>query len=275
MSIAERQAAIDLLNAQGVRVMHIDEGYVIGVWSDLDGPEIRAALEALEMHTLPLRYLDGPGIEAKYKVRVVEGEPVPPAVRTAMEAAAQPWLVRELLLGGNWHFTAPENNAGALPGSLGVVITGKTPPGFYVDNGVGPAPVDHRKPRAIDPETGIRPISAWGSECGRGIKEDKPHAAPIERETAVEDESIAEGYGDLEWKTAKSGSLYARTRDKYVMIVYQRERKGKPYWGWLVKVDGQEEPADGASNCNNEAEAKRSAWEALEGLRNELPFDAI
>jgi len=48
-----------LLNRTGVRIMRIDAVTTIGVWSDLDGPEIRAALRTLGHGLLPVRYLEG------------------------------------------------------------------------------------------------------------------------------------------------------------------------------------------------------------------------
>ena len=42
---------------------------MIGIWSDLDGPEIRAALQEVG-------YLDGPGIPPPYSTRRVAGEAV-------------------------------------------------------------------------------------------------------------------------------------------------------------------------------------------------------
>src|ERR1035438_4073764 len=40
---SEVDRACQILNAEGVRIMRLDGRFVIGVWSDLDGPEIRAA----------------------------------------------------------------------------------------------------------------------------------------------------------------------------------------------------------------------------------------
>ena len=62
-----------LLNGTGVRIMRLDGRYTIGVWSDLDRPEIRAALRTVGMDQLPLRYLDGPGFPMRYKSRSVQG----------------------------------------------------------------------------------------------------------------------------------------------------------------------------------------------------------
>jgi len=46
------EAASAVFNRRGVRIMRIDGGAVIGIWSDLDGPEIREALQVVEV-TLP------------------------------------------------------------------------------------------------------------------------------------------------------------------------------------------------------------------------------
>ena len=90
--------ASDLLNRRGVRIMPLADGLTIGVWSDLDGPEIRAALRVLEMDQRPVRYLDGAGIPIRYKTRRVAGEAVPLNVLAEMEAKPeQPWLVRDRL----------------------------------------------------------------------------------------------------------------------------------------------------------------------------------
>lgn len=96
---AELARASGVLNRSGVRIMAIEGGATIGVWSDLDGPEVRAALRAFASDGLPLRYLDGAGVPMRYKVRRVEGEPVPMNVLVAMERhAAEPWKVRDRML---------------------------------------------------------------------------------------------------------------------------------------------------------------------------------
>jgi hypothetical protein len=74
-----------VLNRAGVRIMALEGGATIGMWSDLDGPEVRAALRTFGPERLPLRYLDGAGVPARYKVRRVEGEPVPMNVLAEME----------------------------------------------------------------------------------------------------------------------------------------------------------------------------------------------
>ena len=88
-----------VLNRAGVRIMALEGGATIGVWSDLDGPEVRAALRAFGSDRLPLRYLDGAGVPMRYKVRRVEGEPVPMNVLAKLERhPAEPWNVRDRML---------------------------------------------------------------------------------------------------------------------------------------------------------------------------------
>ena len=82
---AELALASAVLNRGGVRIMTLESGTTIGIWSDLDGPEIRAALRTLGMDQLPVRYLDGPGIPMRYQVRRVKGEPVPKTLLADME----------------------------------------------------------------------------------------------------------------------------------------------------------------------------------------------
>ena len=67
------QASLDVLNRAGVRIMKLADATSIGVWSDLDGPEIRCALRTLEMDGLPVRHLEGDGIPSKYKYRKIDG----------------------------------------------------------------------------------------------------------------------------------------------------------------------------------------------------------
>jgi len=66
---AQLGRASAILNRAGVRIMALESGATIGVWSDLDSPEIRAALRALGMGALPVRHLDDEGIPARYKAR--------------------------------------------------------------------------------------------------------------------------------------------------------------------------------------------------------------
>jgi hypothetical protein len=96
---AELACASGVLNRAGVRIMALEGGATIGVWSDWDGPEVRAALRAFGSHRLPLRYLDGAGIPMRYKSRRVEGEPVPMNVLNEMgRHPADPWKIRDRML---------------------------------------------------------------------------------------------------------------------------------------------------------------------------------
>lgn len=96
---AELAQACSVLNRAGVRLMEVDGVTTVGIWSDLDGPEIRKALRAFGSHQLPVRYLDRAGIPARYKLRRVEGEPVPIDVLAEMERHPdEPWKVRDRML---------------------------------------------------------------------------------------------------------------------------------------------------------------------------------
>jgi hypothetical protein len=80
--------------------MEIDGVFTVGVWSDLDSAEFRAALKVFGSDNAPIRYLDGPGVPVRYVTeRRVGGQPVPPDVRAAMERApVEPWAVRDRML---------------------------------------------------------------------------------------------------------------------------------------------------------------------------------
>ena len=87
-----------VLNEAEVHKFVVSGAVIIGIWSDLDSPEIRAALRALDADRLPVRYLDGAGVPMQYKVRRVEGEPVSISVLAEMEQRpADPWMVRDRL----------------------------------------------------------------------------------------------------------------------------------------------------------------------------------
>jgi hypothetical protein len=95
----EPARASDVLNRASVRIMALEGGATIGVWSDLDGPEVRAALRTFGLDRLPVRYLDGAGVPMRYKMRRVIGEPVPKNVLAEMERhPAEPWKVRDRML---------------------------------------------------------------------------------------------------------------------------------------------------------------------------------
>ena len=89
-----------VLDANGVRLLVLDGVLTVGLWSDLDGPHIRAALARFGSGQLPVRYLDGPGIPDRYKGRVPKGQPVPLDVVEAMSNAGDewPWVVRDRML---------------------------------------------------------------------------------------------------------------------------------------------------------------------------------
>ena len=88
-----------VLNRAGVRIMQLDGVTTIGIWSDLDGPEVRKALRVYGSDRLPIRYLEGAAIPMRYKLRRVEGEPVPRNVLLEMERTPQePWKVRDRML---------------------------------------------------------------------------------------------------------------------------------------------------------------------------------
>lgn len=92
-----------ILKANGVRLLQLDGVTTIGLWSDLDGPHIRAALKVFHPEETPVRYLDGPGIPMRYKARKVAGEPVPLDVVAAMTKSEEPWTVRDQMLQAiNW-----------------------------------------------------------------------------------------------------------------------------------------------------------------------------
>lgn len=96
---AELALASAVLNRAGVRIMALEGGATVGVWSDLDGPEVRAALRTSGSGGMPVRYLDGAGVPARFKARHVDGEPVPINVLAAMEQhQAEPWKVRDRML---------------------------------------------------------------------------------------------------------------------------------------------------------------------------------
>jgi hypothetical protein len=94
------KCALSLLNSIGARIVVFAAGYeATGIWSDLDGPEVRSAIRTLGRGDLPVLYLDSPGCPDHYKVRRVPGETIPLSILTAMEAAAsEPWRVRDELL---------------------------------------------------------------------------------------------------------------------------------------------------------------------------------
>src|SRR5262249_8740090 len=106
---AELARASAVLNRAGVRIVALEGGATIGLWSDLDGPEIRAALRTFGSDRLPLRYLDGASVPVRYKVRRVAGEPVPMNVVADMERRQ-----RDLMEASDLMHTTTPCNAGPM-----------------------------------------------------------------------------------------------------------------------------------------------------------------
>jgi hypothetical protein len=87
-----------VLARAGIRLMRIDGVDYAGIWSDLDRPEVRAALRTYGKGRLQVRYLDG-NVPMRYKLRRVLGEPVPANVLAAMEQEpSEPWVIRDRML---------------------------------------------------------------------------------------------------------------------------------------------------------------------------------
>lgn len=85
------QATIDqatrILCRTGVRLIRLGGVSTVGLWSDLDGPIVRRALQVLGLGGLPVRFLDGDGIPPRYRLRRVPGEPVSLSRLREMEQA--------------------------------------------------------------------------------------------------------------------------------------------------------------------------------------------
>jgi hypothetical protein len=65
----EEAKAVRLLNLAGLRIIRNGQGLKIGVWQDLDGPELRAALRVAGLHVHPVVYLESAEAPIRYKVR--------------------------------------------------------------------------------------------------------------------------------------------------------------------------------------------------------------
>jgi hypothetical protein len=67
-----------VLARAGVRLMELETGFTIGIWSDLDSADLRAAIGNFHPDgPPPIRYLDGPGIPPRFKLRRVAGRTCP------------------------------------------------------------------------------------------------------------------------------------------------------------------------------------------------------
>ena len=69
--LSEHQvAALRILNRVGCRIIRTRNSLVIGLWQDLDCPEVRAALDAVNMSGLPIVHLETASVPVQYKVRI-------------------------------------------------------------------------------------------------------------------------------------------------------------------------------------------------------------
>jgi hypothetical protein len=99
-NLAAMARATEVLREAGLLTFEVGGLRFAGVWSDLDGPAVRAALQATGSGDLPVKYLDGPDAPFCFKSRRVPGESVPLGVLTAMERSTEPWKVRDRMLSG-------------------------------------------------------------------------------------------------------------------------------------------------------------------------------
>jgi hypothetical protein len=106
-----------VLAAGGTRLMTLEDGSnAIGIWGDLDSAELRQGIRAFGWSESLIRYLDGPSIPDRYRIRQVGGECVPLSVLRAMEQAPQePWVIRDTLLAEmGWRATSRKLGAGRV-----------------------------------------------------------------------------------------------------------------------------------------------------------------
>jgi hypothetical protein len=96
----EFDRAHQVLGEAGVRLMEIDGRFTIGIWSDLDSPTLRDASRVFHPEGMPpVCYLDDAGSPIQYKLRSVEGEPVPLRVLAEMQRnPSEPWKARDRML---------------------------------------------------------------------------------------------------------------------------------------------------------------------------------
>jgi hypothetical protein len=173
-----RARANALLGRVGMRLMNLDGEDVVGLWSDMDGPEVRAALAVFHPDGGRFAYLDGNDIPMRFRERRVAGEPVPASVLAAMaESPEEPWVVRDQMLSEmGW---SPRGSRGRRQREQGV--TGK--PGRITSHLAHPATGGEKKFNGYPQKTvqtwlpGPRPLpavwstnAAWDEmpEAGRG-----------------------------------------------------------------------------------------------------------
>jgi hypothetical protein len=90
--------AVRLLERVGMRLLDLDGRHAVGLWSDLDSVEVRAALGACGLDQFPVKYLDDPLTPDWYKLRQVypDQDPVPLNVLEAMNrGSGRPWAARD------------------------------------------------------------------------------------------------------------------------------------------------------------------------------------
>jgi hypothetical protein len=106
-SITEPQRqAMALLNGIGARAVWVGPAVYIGLWSDLDSPQLRSTIRTLGWDEYSVMYLDSSGVPPRYKVRRVAGDCVPLHVLRAMEAdQTTPWVTRDRMLLSGTHRT--------------------------------------------------------------------------------------------------------------------------------------------------------------------------
>ena len=65
------QAGCQLLNLTGCRILAGPDGFRVAIWKDLDGPEVRQAIENVHGREIAEAaiYLGDPAVPASYKVR--------------------------------------------------------------------------------------------------------------------------------------------------------------------------------------------------------------
>ncbi|MGI9074289.1 MAG: hypothetical protein ACR2JB_23920 [Bryobacteraceae bacterium] len=68
-TLAEIAEAMQLLNLCGVRIMRYDSELRLGMWEDLDGPELRHAIAAVGMHELRVVHLESAEVPIRFKIR--------------------------------------------------------------------------------------------------------------------------------------------------------------------------------------------------------------
>ncbi|MGI9070575.1 MAG: hypothetical protein ACR2JB_04410 [Bryobacteraceae bacterium] len=65
----EQAEALQLLNLAGVRIMRYDSELRLGTWGDLDGTELRAAINVVGMDELRVVHLESAEVPIRFKIR--------------------------------------------------------------------------------------------------------------------------------------------------------------------------------------------------------------